>query len=128
MFPGGSATACHSLASIRAAAACFSALLAMVHLVFSAFVAACPADLRALPAECGREFAPTRHIRGGNAANLRAIHIHRNAARHHFDVLFGEACSSAMIACGSACVAGIDACLKVLVSHDLLQNEYKNQP
>jgi len=107
----------HRATSLRAAAAGLRALLAVIHLVLRALCFARSADIRALPAKCSGELAAARHAGSGKPADLGAVHIQRNAARHHLDIVFGEACSRTVIAGPGACIAGIDAVLESFVSH-----------
>lgn len=77
--------------------------------VFRAFVAACLANLRAKLANRFGEFAAASHVSRCHAANLCAIHIERDAARHHFYIVFLQAGGGAVIAGRCACITGIDA-------------------
>ena len=84
-------------------------------LVLAAFLAASLAYIGAGFAHCRSEFAAAAHEGGSRAAYLRAIHIERDATRHHFHVLFLQAGSGAMIAGNRAGVTGVYASLKLLV-------------
>lgn len=103
----------HGPAGIRAAAARLRALLAVIHPVLPAFVAACLADVGALPAQRHGKCAAARHVRRGKPANLGTVDIQGNAARHHLDVVLGQAGGRAVVARGGAGVTGINAFLKV---------------
>jgi hypothetical protein len=65
----------------------------MIHLMPCALVGARRANISALPANCSSKHAAARHVRRSKPANLRAIHIERNTARHHLDIWFGQASS-----------------------------------
>jgi len=65
----------------------------MIHLMLRALVGACRADVGTLPANCASKCAVARHVCRGKPANLRAIHIERDTARHHLDICFGKASS-----------------------------------
>jgi hypothetical protein len=55
------------------------------------------------------KFAAARHIGGCHPADRRAIHVERNAARHHLDVVFLQAGGRAVVAGRRAGVTGVDA-------------------
>jgi len=80
-------TGSHPPAFRRASAACFRALLAMLHLVLRAFFAASLANLRAHVADRAGKFAAPGHVAGRHPAYLRAIHVQPDAARHHLHIL-----------------------------------------
>jgi hypothetical protein len=65
----------------------------MIHLMLRALVGAHRANISALPTNCASKYAAARHVCRGKPANLRAIHVERNTARHHLDICFGKACS-----------------------------------
>ena len=106
---------CHAAAFVRAAAAGLGAFLAVLGLMLAAFFAAGLAHIRARLANGGSELAAATHVGGSQAADLRAVHIKRNAARHHVDVLLPQARRSAVVAGDCAGMAGIDAGLKLLM-------------
>jgi heterodisulfide reductase subunit A-like polyferredoxin len=83
--------------------------------MLAAFFAAGLAHIRARLANGCSELAAATHVSGSHAADLRTVHIKRNAARHHFDVLLLQASRSAMVAGDCAGIAGIDAGLKLLM-------------
>jgi hypothetical protein len=59
--------------------------------MFGTLFTTTPADLSAKAADFGREIRSTGHERGGQSANLRAIHVEFDASGHHPDIRFGEA-------------------------------------
>jgi len=81
----------HPPALFSTSAASLGAALAVIHLVFGAFVSASLADIRAQTAKRLGEFTSPSHITGRHAANLCAIHVQLYAARHAFNVLFSQA-------------------------------------
>jgi hypothetical protein len=83
----------------------------MLSFVFGAFIAAGLANLGAQRADGLGVLTIARHGAGGKTAHSRAVCIKRDAACHHFDVFFLEACSEALIASGGARKAGFDAAL-----------------
>lgn len=89
----------------------------MGHPVLGALVTAGFADLRAELAKLPDEVAPARHVAGGEAADRSAVHIERDAARHHLYVLLLKAGGRTVVARNRTCVAGLDALLVSLVSH-----------
>ena len=93
----------------------------MIHLVFCAFITASLADISAQTAKGLGELTAPGHITGRQAANLCAIHIQLYAARHATGVLFMQAGNCAVITFCSACIAGVDARLKLLMGHIHLQ-------
>jgi hypothetical protein len=107
----------HLAAFLRALVAGFSALLAMLHFVFGAFVAARLTNVRAQSAEFPGEPRPARHESHGETADVSAVAIQFDAAHHHFDVLFVQTRGRAMFAGGDAFVAGVDAALILFVFH-----------
>jgi hypothetical protein len=111
-------TRCHAAAFCCATAACRCALLAMSHLILCAFFAAGIAHVGADIAKCRGEFTSARHIAGRHAADLRTVHIKRDAARHRLYVLLGQAGGCAVIAGSSARITLVDAGLKLFMSHD----------
>ena len=62
-------------------------------------------------------FATTRHGRRRQRADLRAIHVQRNAPRHHLDVWLLQAGSRAMVAGHNASVASFNTRLECLMAH-----------
>jgi hypothetical protein len=53
--------------------------------------------------------AATRHRCGSKLAGRRAIYVKGDALFHHLDVVLFQTSRHAMVACGSATVAGFDA-------------------
>ena len=72
---------------------------------------------------CG-EFAAACHIAGRHAADLRAVHIERDAARHHFYIIFRQAGGRAMIARSGARITRIDTFLELFVRHENLLGKF----
>src|SRR4051812_48211171 len=104
----------HLAALIGAAPASLGALTAMVHLaVLRAFLGARLADRCTAFADIAGALTAARHICSRQAANLCAIDIQRNAARHALHIRFTEAGGSAMAAGFRTGIAGIDAGLKL---------------
>lgn len=99
------------------------ALLAMFHVVLGAFVATRLADVGAQAADGLRMFAATSNRRGRQLADRGAVHVERDAARHHFHVLLLQAGCGAMVARDGARVARFDAREVLLVGHRFLQDK-----
>lgn len=89
----------------------------MRHLVLGALVTARLADVGTQGADSPGMFAATGHCRRSQRADLRAIHVQRNAPRHHLDVLLLQAGSRAMVAGNNAGVARLDARIKCFMTH-----------
>ncbi|MBD8530511.1 hypothetical protein IFT83_11045 [Massilia sp. CFBP 13647] len=79
--------------------------------------------LGALTAQDHREITTARHETGRQAAQLRTVHVQRNAAGHHLDVFFTQAGAGAMVAGGGASVAGVDTVLEISVIHNFSSAE-----
>lgn len=105
----------HLLAFVRAMVAGVGTALAVVRLVFAAFLAAFAADLRAQFTNHFRKLRSRRHESCGGGTDARAIAIERNTARHHLYILFFQAGAGAMFALRGAFVAGFDTILESLV-------------
>src|SRR3569833_2792802 len=88
----------HAPAFIRAAPASLRAILAMLHLMLGALVSAGIADFGAKLTQDVGEFAIPRHVAGRHSADLRAIHVQCDAARHNLHVLLLHAGSFAIVA------------------------------
>jgi hypothetical protein len=113
----------HAAALFGTAAACFSAGAAVVGFVLGALLAAGLADVSAQGADRLYVFTATSHGRRGQLADCGAIHVERNAPRHHLDVLLLQARRGTVVAGDSALVAGLDARGMLLVGHSgLLQS------
>jgi hypothetical protein len=110
----------HAATLLGATPAGLRAFLAMTHRVPVAFLRACVADARAELARVGRELAAARHVRYCETADVRAIDVQADAARHLGDVGFLEARRGAVIAGERTFVAGVDAGFEVLVGHIVL--------
>ena len=121
-FPYRRCAAGHAPAFVRATTAGLCARLAMFHLEFCAFVAASVTQLCASLADRTGKFAAARHIAGRHAANLGAVHIQRNAARHRLRIGFLQTGGCAMVAGICARIAGFDTGCKLFMGHD-----YSNQ-
>jgi hypothetical protein len=65
-----------------------------------------------------RELASARDGSARQTTNLGAIDIQRNAARHHFHILFLQTGGCTMIAGVGASMAGFDTGFKLLWDHD----------
>lgn len=81
---------------------------------------------RHMPRRCQSKRANRRcvlaapsHGGRGKLADGCAIHVQRDAARHHLHVLLLQACRRAVIARGGALIAGLDARGVLLVGHVL---------
>lgn len=119
----------HAPAFVRTTAARMRTFLAMRHLVLAAFITACVADFGACLADQRGEFTAARHVGCCAAAYLRAVHVERDATRHHLDVIFLQAGSGAKIACVGACIASFNTRFILLLSHgDLLEQVDKSKP
>lgn len=81
----------HPPALFSTFAASLGAALAVIHLVFGAFICASLANIRAQTAKGLGEFTSPSHITGRHAANLCTIHVQFYAAGHAFNVLFSQA-------------------------------------
>jgi len=86
-------------------------------LVLAALLAAGTTDLRAKLANLSREFAVSSHKAGRQTANCRAVHVERDALRHHLHVLLLQAGSGTTVAGVSTFIAGVDARLVNLMRH-----------
>jgi len=93
------------------------ATLAVVHLVLTAFLGAGRADVGAQGAELGRELTAARHEARRQAADLGAVDVRRNAARHHLDIVFAKTGSGALVTGQRARIAGVYTFLEIFVGH-----------
>ncbi|WP_374762220.1 hypothetical protein [Massilia scottii] len=75
------------------------------------------ADLRAGLVDSRGELAATRHVAGGQAADLSTIQIEGNAPAHHFHIVLTQTCARARIASKCTCIAGINGGLVLLDKH-----------
>jgi hypothetical protein len=91
--------------------------LAMFHIVFPAFFATVATNLGTETTDFLREVGTSGHEQGSGATDGSAIAIKRDAAYHHFNVLFLQAGVGAVGAFGGAFVTGFNACLIFLVWH-----------
>jgi hypothetical protein len=108
---------CHAAAFLGAMAASLRAGLAVVVLVLRAFVAAGLAYLRAQLAQLLNEVTATRHAGCRESTDGSAVHVQRDAPRHHLDVFFPQARGCAVVTGVGARVAGVDTSLVLLVRH-----------
>lgn len=92
----------------------------MFHMVLATFVGTRLANVSADAAYSLGLGTATRHIRSGQSANLCAIHVEGNAARHRLHVIFFEAGGRAKVTGIRAGVASVNAVLKVHLVHDVL--------
>lgn len=110
---------CHATALVGATTAGLGASLAMVHLVLGALFGTCLADVSAKRANRRRVLAAASHGGRGKLADGCAVHVQRDAARHHLHVLLLQARRRAVIAGGGTLIAGLDARGVLLVGHVL---------
>lgn len=110
----------HAAALVGTAAAGFGTAPAMVAGMRGALFAAGPAHLGTQCAEGRSQFAAARHGTGSCVTGLGAIHVQRNAAGHHADIIFMQAGRGAFIAGRGAVAAGIDAGKVGVRSHGVL--------
>jgi hypothetical protein len=89
----------------------------MLGIVLAALPGAGRADLGALAAQRLRKRARACHEAGREAADLGAVHVQRNAARHHLDILLAQAGARAAVAGGGAGFACVDTVLEVHLVH-----------
>lgn len=108
----------HAAAFLGAAPAGLRALLAMCHLVAFALFAAGVAYVGAGLADHAGHFAAARHIAGRHPADVGAVDIECNAARHRLGVGFLQAGSRAVVACNGTGITAVDAGLILFMSHD----------
>lgn len=118
--PGSRAGAGYAPAFICATSAGLRTLLAVLRLVFGAFICASLAHLCAQMAYSGDELAAARHIGCCQAADLRAIHIQSNTARHHFYIVFLQAGGGAVIANIRTDITRFNTGFILLMSHGIL--------
>jgi hypothetical protein len=119
----------HLLTCVGATPAGGGTLLTMVVLVLGALIAATLANLCAQPAQLLCEVTTAGHVCRGLPADSRAVHVQRNATRHHLDVLLLQAGGRTVIACISTSVARLDTVLIHLVGHyELLELVGGNVP
>jgi len=88
----------HALAFFSALHARFGALLAVIHLMFRAFLTACAADLGAKGTELLGVLTFTAHQCGGQPTNVCAVTVQLDAASHHFYVILTQASRGARFA------------------------------
>ena len=95
-------------------------MLAVIHWMLSTFVGAGLADVGAQGAELGRELTAARHEARRQAADLGAVDVGRNAARHHLDIVFAKAGSGALVTGERTRIAGVDTFLEIFVGHGVI--------
>lgn len=86
--------------------------------MFGTLITAGFTDVRTECTHLARELTIARHIARGQAANRGAIHVERDATRHHFDVVLLQAGGGAVIAGVCAGITHVDAGFVLFVSHD----------
>jgi hypothetical protein len=89
--------------------------LAVFDLMLPAFLFAFAANVGTNAADIFRELRAGGHHCGRGEADLRAITIQGDAARHHFDIVLLQAGAGAVFAFARAVIAGFDAALKLFV-------------
>jgi hypothetical protein len=104
-------SASHFSAFLRALAAGFSAILAMLSFVLRALGGARLADFCAQRTEPGSQITAARHHPHRKSADIRAVAIELDAASHFIYILLVQASHRAMLACRRACVTSINAAL-----------------
>ena len=92
----------HPPAFFGTLAASLRAALAVIHLVFGAFICARFANLCAKATKRVSEFTSSSHVTRRQTANLGAIHIKLYATSHALDALFRETGYGAVVALCSA--------------------------
>lgn len=107
----------HLFAFLGAAFAGFRAFPAMIHVMLAAFGRATAADFGAMLANVPGFFRIARHQRSREPAEVRAIPIEFDAARHHFHIVFVQAGGCAMLAYRGTLIASLDAILIFFVGH-----------
>ena len=88
----------HALAFFSALHARFGTLLAVIHLMFRAFLSACTADLGAKGTKFFSVITFATHQYGGQPTNVRAVAVKLDAACHHFYVILTQASRGARFA------------------------------
>ena len=96
--------------------------MAMLHRMLAAFLAAGVTEVGAQAAEGRGHLAVARYEAGGHPAQLGAIDIERDTARHHLRGIFVQAGAGTAVAGIGAGVARVDARLvsgvhRVLLHH-----------
>lgn len=107
----------HRLTFLCAAFTRIGATLAMIPVVFAAFLSAGSADLGAQPAELLGELRIARHELRSQDADVTAIPVQANATFHHLDLILLQTCRRAVFAFLCALQARFDATSIFLVSH-----------
>ena len=107
----------HLAAFFSALCARCSALLAMVHIVFATFVGARLANNGAQSANGFAVLAAACHRCCGQRADLRAIHVQRDARRHHLYIGLVQARCGTVVTGDGAGVTGLDASVEFLRVH-----------
>jgi hypothetical protein len=109
--------ASHGLAFFSATLASIGAALAVVHVVFPAFLPASAADFSAEPAELFCKLRITRHELSSQNADVGAIPVQPDASFHHLYVVLLQARSRAMFALLSALQARFNTAFVFFVGH-----------
>jgi hypothetical protein len=105
----------HLSAFFRAFAARLRASLAMLVIVFGAFLSARIAHVRTDRAKPGRELTSAGHQAYRQCTQIGAIAVQLDTACHHLPVPFAQALRRAMLASDGAGDAGIHAALVFLM-------------
>jgi hypothetical protein len=92
----------------------------MLHLMFRAFISTGVADFSASLAKNAGEFTASRHVTGSQAADLRAVHVQGNAARHRLDISLLQAGGCTIVAGVRAVIASFDTGFVLLLGHDVV--------
>jgi hypothetical protein len=109
----------HAATLFGTTTACGRAVLAMLHLMLAALIAARLAHLGANLTERRSEPAAPCHERSSHAADVRAVHVERDTSRHHLHVVFLQAGRRTHVAGVGTGIAGIDTRL-IPLWHDVL--------
>lgn len=117
-FPSAS----HAPAFFCATPACLRAVLAVLHGMLCALIAAGITHFCTRQTNCAGKLAAPGHIAGGQSANLRAVHVQCDTARHRFGIRLLQAGYSAVIAGVCASIAGVNTRFELLMCHCLLQS------
>lgn len=110
----------HSATFFSAAPTGLSALLTVIRLVLGTLLATGLTDLRAQSTKTFGELTVSCHERCSHTADLGAVHIERDAPRHHFYIVFLKArCRTVITGCGTV-ITGLDTGRVLLMSHKFL--------
>ncbi|WP_435531621.1 hypothetical protein [Ramlibacter aurantiacus] len=98
--------------------------LAVIHAVLGALISADLANLGTGTAHSLRVFARATHHGSGELANLRAVDVKRDAARHHPHILLLQAGGRTVVARFRAVIAGSYTAGEVLVWHEIAKSKF----